>query len=262
MKRIISHKNEFIRKLKRLHSASQRKKLGMFPIVGTREVIRALQAGHPITHILSTTENPDLPFNTKEKFKNIEFIIVSEKVMQELSYGETNPELLVIGKYILPSPDNFKYDGRIVVMAEIEKPGNIGAIMRVADATNSKVIIASEHTDPWNPNIIRASTGTIFSVPWVLLPPDKALYNLKRHKVPIVVATPEASQTYWNVDLKPPVAIVVGSEHRGVPQTWKDSADKLVSIPMLGIADSLNTSVSASLLLYESLRQELQTRLK
>ncbi|NPA34143.1 MAG: RNA methyltransferase [Chlorobi bacterium] len=256
MKRITSPKNEFIRKLKRLHSASQRRKQGMFPIVGKREVVRALEAKFPITHILSTNENPEISEHLRKNLANTELIWVSEHVMEELSYGETKPELLAIGKYVLPSPEDFDYSGRIVVLADIEKPGNIGAIMRVADATGSKVIIASEHIDPWNPNIIRASTGTIFSLPWVLLPPQEALRQLEKQGIPIVVATPEAEETYWDVDLKSPVAIVVGSEHLGVPQSWKDSADILVSIPMLGIADSLNTSASAALLLYESLRQE------
>ncbi len=256
MKRITSPKNELIRKLKRLHSAAQRRKHKIFPIVGKREIVRSLEAKFPITHILSTKENPDIPDHLIDNLKNVEFIWVSEKIMDELSYGDTKTELLAIGKYVLPNPDEFDYSGRIVVLANVEKPGNIGAIMRVADATNSKVIIASESIDPWNPNVIRASTGTIFSLPWVMLPPEKALSHLKKHKIPIVVATPEAKEIYWNVNLKSPVAIVVGSEHLGVPKLWKDSADCKVSIPMLGIADSLNTSVSAALLLYESLRQE------
>ncbi len=257
MKRIISPKNELIRKLKRLHSAAQRRKHKLFLIVGKREVLRSLEAKFPITHILSTKENPDIPDHLRGSIKNIELVWISEKIMGELSYGDTKPELVAIGKYVLPNPDEFDYSGRIVVVVNVEKPGNVGAIMRIADATNSKVIIASENLDPWNPNIIRASTGTIFSIPWVLLPPNEALSRLKKHKIPIVVATPEATETYWNVNLRSPVAIVVGSEHLGVPELWKDSADCRVSIPMLGIADSLNTSVSAGLLLYESLRQEI-----
>jgi len=144
----------------------------------------------------------------------------------------------------------------IVVVESLEKPGNLGAIMRTADAVGASAVIAADpRTDVFNPNAIRASVGTIFSVPLAVATASQVLDWLVGHGVTAVAARVDAPQAYGDVDLGGPIAIVLGSEAGGLTSTWNDPRVRPVRIPMLGAADSLNVSVAAAILLFEARRQ-------
>jgi TrmH family RNA methyltransferase len=141
----------------------------------------------------------------------------------------------------------------------VEKPGNLGAILRTADAAGvDGVIVCSDgtaSTDLHNPNVIRASLGTLFSVPVAAATTCETIAWLQEHEIQIVVATPETESVYTAVDLQTSVALITGSEAFGLSQQWLAAADKQVRIPMHGTADSLNLATATALLLYEVVRQ-------
>ena len=147
-------------------------------------------------------------------------------------------------------------DGLYLVAETIEKPGNLGSILRSADAVGATgVIICNRQTDIFNPNVIRASTGAIFSVPLVETSSGEALEWLRRHGIRTLAATPHTDRVYTENDMTCGTAIVVGAEQYGLSDYWMNSADVQVVIPMLGKMDSLNVATAATLLLYEAARQ-------
>jgi TrmH family RNA methyltransferase len=147
-------------------------------------------------------------------------------------------------------------DPLIVVVEAIEKPGNLGAVLRTADAVGADAVIAADPTtDPFNPNVIRASTGALFSVPLAIADLGSVQQRLKDRAIRIVAADPDAPTDLWEADFTGPCALLVGSEHSGLSNEARSIADLLVSIPMRGTADSLNASVATAVLAYEALRQ-------
>jgi TrmH family RNA methyltransferase len=147
----------------------------------------------------------------------------------------------------------------VVLVAEaIEKPGNLGTMLRSADATGvTALVVCDPCTDPFNPNVVRASTGALFTVPLAEASPEQTLAWLRENRIRILAATPHASQRYTDADLTGPIAIVVGSEQYGLSRHWLAACDQPVRIPMLGVADSLNVATATALLLYETVRQRL-----
>ena len=148
-------------------------------------------------------------------------------------------------------------DNPLLIVAEaIEKPGNLGSILRSADAAGvDAVIVCDRCTDINNPNVVRASVGTLFSLPVVEATTDDAVAWLRERHIRILAATPHAEKDYTDVDLKQGIAIVVGTEQHGLSNRWMDGADLRVRIPMLGQADSLNVANATTILLYEAVRQ-------
>ncbi len=143
-----------------------------------------------------------------------------------------------------------------MVIEGVEKPGNLGAILRTADAAGvDGLIVCAGATDLHNPNVIRASLGTLFTVPIAEATTNDAIAWLHANKIQIIAAAPDATERYTKVDLTHPVAIVMGSEAHGLGTAWRAAADRLVSIPMHGRADSLNLATATALLLYEVRRQ-------
>jgi TrmH family RNA methyltransferase len=147
-------------------------------------------------------------------------------------------------------------DPLLLVVEAVEKPGNLGAIVRTADGAGADALIAaSPLTDVFNPNAIRASLGTVFTMPIASAPTEDVLRVLRRIAVRIIAARVDAPKLYTDVDLVGPVAIVVGNEAGGLSAAWSDSDVTAVRLPMLGVADSLNVSAAAAILLYETRRQ-------
>ena len=144
----------------------------------------------------------------------------------------------------------------IIVLEGVEKPGNLGAVLRSADAAGADaVMICDPLTDLWNPNLIRASIGAVFTVPTVTCTGEEAISFLKSRGIRILTAQLQDSSVYYNADMTCGTAIVMGTESSGLTQAWREAADAHILIPMLGRLDSLNVSVSASILLYEAVRQ-------
>lgn len=144
----------------------------------------------------------------------------------------------------------------VMVLESVEKPGNLGAVLRSADAAGADaVIVCDPLTDIWNPNLIRSSVGAVFSVPVAVCTSADAIAFLKERGIRILTAQLQDSEWYYDTDMTGAAALVMGTESTGLTQAWRDSADAHIKIPMLGRLDSLNVSVSAAVLLYEAVRQ-------
>jgi TrmH family RNA methyltransferase len=183
---------------------------------------------------------------------------ISDKIFEKVCYGERDGDPLAVVKVKpkawddLPKTKNPLY----VVIESVEKPGNLGAILRTCDAAGvTGVIVCENKTDMYNPNVIRASLGTVFSVQVISSSNEAALDFLKEHDVSICAALPSAKQTYLKYDFNQPTAIVLGEEHHGLSDFWDKNCTAKLSIPMKGAADSLNVSASTAILVFEALRQ-------
>jgi TrmH family RNA methyltransferase len=144
----------------------------------------------------------------------------------------------------------------IVVVERVEKPGNLGAILRSADAAGADaVVVCDALTDLWNPNLIRSSIGAVFTVPCVVCSSEECIAYLKGHGIQILTAQLQDSRLYYDTDMRCGTAIVMGTEATGLTEVWRQAADAHIRIPMLGQLDSLNVSVSAAILLFEAVRQ-------
>ena len=144
----------------------------------------------------------------------------------------------------------------IVVVERVEKPGNLGAILRSADAAGADaVVVCDALTDLWNPNLIRSSIGAVFTVPCVVCESEECIRFLKEHDIQTLTAQLQDSHLYYDTDMKRGTAIVMGTESTGLTEVWRQAADAHIRIPMLGQLDSLNVSVSAAILLFEAVRQ-------
>ncbi|CUS03591.2 putative rRNA methylase [Candidatus Promineifilum breve] len=191
-----------------------------------------------------------------------EVFYVSPEVFAKMAYRGGSGGLLLVVAYRPARLDDIQIRGVpfLVIVEEAEKPGNLGAVLRTADAAGVDAVIVpippgSRGTDLHNPNVIRASLGAYFTVPAVAAPSDEAIAWLRAHDIAIVAATPAAETLYTAADLSGRVAVAVGSEAWGLGEAWLAAADVRVRIPMSGQVDSLNLSASAALLMYEVVRQ-------
>ncbi len=260
---ITSFQNPRIKQVLKLKKRSERDKIKKFIIEGYREIKRAHASRWPISCLLFS-EQHFLGENEKELIesiaKNAEVISCSNKVFEKISYRDRPDGLIAIAPIIRKDLESFvlpKDKPALIIVAEaIEKPGNLGTILRSADAAGVDCLIVSDKcTDIFNPNVVRASVGTLFTVPVFETDGNDALKWLKERDVAIVAATPHASIVYTQVDLTKSVAIAVGTEQLGLSDLWMKKASIQVKIPMLGDADSLNVATATTLLLYEAVRQ-------
>lgn len=239
----------------------QRIEDGVMLVEGFDEITLALSAGHKPQTLLFA---PELA-SQQLTFDSAETITVTRAVFEKMSYRNNPDGWLAV--FPIPSTTfaSMESGGAIaplpklplIIIAEsIEKPGNLGAILRTADAAHvDAVLLCDPRVDLWNPNVVRASRGTIFSVPVVECDNASALEWLKSRKMRVLAATPSADVLYSAVDLRQPVAIAVGTEAEGLTDFWMQNADLRVKIPMLGKVNSLNVSVSTALIVYEAVRQ-------
>ncbi len=232
----------------------QRQKDGLMLVEGYDEIQLALSAGHTPQTLLTA---PELARRQIDGVA-LEVITVNRAVFEKLSYRE-NPDGWL---GIFPIPHTSLNDLKLgelplVIVAEsIEKPGNLGAVLRTADAAHVDALLVCDlRVDVWNPNVVRASRGAVFSVPTVESDNATALEWLRARKLRILAATPSAELVYSDVDLREPIAITVGTEDEGLTDFWMSNADVKVKIPMLGKVNSLNVSVSTALIVYEAVRQ-------
>jgi TrmH family RNA methyltransferase len=185
---------------------------------------------------------------------------VTRAVFEKISYRD-NPDGW-LGIFPIPKTtleDLKMNDTPLVIVAEsVEKPGNLGAILRTADAAKvDAVIVCDPRVDLWNPNVVRASRGAVFTVPTVEVDSQTALAWLKSRKMRVLAATPSAEVLYTDINLKEPVAITVGTEDEGLTDFWMQNADIKVQIPMMGKVNSLNVSIATALITYEAVRQRM-----
>lgn len=186
---------------------------------------------------------------------------VTPAAFTKMAYRDRPEGLLGIGAQFHHTPDDLPVPTHTpfyLVAEQIEKPGNLGTIMRSADAVGvDGLLLCNSRTDLFNPNAVRASTGNLFTLPIAEGDSQSTLDWLHSRGVKVLAASPHAEQLYTELDLSCPLAIAVGSEQYGLTQTWMDGADLQVRLPMMGAADSLNVATCTAILLYEALRQRL-----
>jgi len=249
---ITSSANPRIRRLIGLKDRKNRDSESVFVLEGADDVGRAIGAGLTPREIYYDPEGAGRVFRA-----DIE-VTVDEAVLAHVSYRRRSQGLIAVFEQFATSLEalTFGRDPLVMVVEAIEKPGNLGAILRTADAVGAAAVIAADTaTDIFNPNVIRASVGAVFSVPVAVGEIEETVRFLADRKLRLIAADPAATATIWSVDLTGPCALLVGSEHNGLSETARSAADAVVAIPMRGTVDSLNTSVSAALLAYEAMRQ-------
>lgn len=232
----------------------QRQRDGLMLVEGRDELTLALDSGLKPHTLLTAPELASVSLDIS--FADI--TTVTRAVFEKISYRE-NPDGW-LGIFPIPrnSLDDLKFSEiPLVIVAEsVEKPGNLGAILRTADAAQvDAVIVCDPRVDLWNPNVIRASRGAVFTVPTVEVESPNALAWLRSRKMRVLAATPSAEALYTDVNLREPLAILVGTEDEGLTDFWMQNADLKVKIPLMGKVNSLNVSIATALITYEAVRQ-------
>ena len=242
--------------------SSERRRTGLFVVEGQRELHHCLTAGLEVDSLYWCREL--VPADFERVLHSIEkagrSFEVSRGVYEKIAYrGSTEGVVAVVRERRLTLDDlPQKEHPLIVVLERVEKPGNLGAILRSADAAGADaVVVCDPLTDLYNPNLIRSSIGAIFTVPCVACTTDECIAYLKQHGIRILTAQLQDSHPYYNTDMTCGTAIVMGTESTGLTDTWRRAADAHIRIPMLGQLDSLNVSVSTAILLFEAVRQRL-----
>lgn len=268
---ITSGQNPKIKELLALQEKSrERRRQGLFVVEGRRELEHCLDAGFTPDTIFICPEifschpeaRPELvegrsegsyPFGDRCKTFH-----VSPEVYEKIAYRGGTEGIIAEMRYKERKLEDIKLSENplVIVLESVEKPGNLGAVLRSADAAGADaVIICDPLTDLYNPNLIRSSVGAAFSVPCVACSSEACIGWLKAHGLQILTAQLQDSSPYYDVDMCRPTAIVMGTEATGLTPQWREAADAHIRIPMLGRVDSLNVSVSAAVLMYEAVRQ-------
>jgi TrmH family RNA methyltransferase len=262
---ITSLTNPRVKAAVRLRDRREREKTGRTIVDGAREILRALDAGvHVETAFLASelVRSPDAHAVADRLARRDTTIAVSPQVLAKVAFGDRSDGIVAIVETprLRLTDVTLPADPLIVVVEGVEKPGNLGAILRSADGAGvDAVIVADPLTDSFNPNAVRASLGTIFALPVVTATSEATLAWLSGRGIRVVATIVEASTPYTSADLTGPLAIVLGSEAGGLSAAWRTPEVAGISIPMAGIADSLNVSVAAAVVLFEAVRQRTDT---
>lgn len=258
---VTSPKNPRVRAAAALRDRRARDEAGLTLVDGSRELARAVAGGAEVVEVFVDATRLDaegLDAVARARAGGAVLVPVSAPVLDRLAYGERGEGVVAVvripdlsmGRLVLPA------DPLVVVIEGVEKPGNLGAVLRSADGAGADAVIAADpRTDLYNPNAVRASIGTIFAVPLAAGPSTSVRDDLLARGIRLVAARVDATTSYTEVDLRGPVAIALGSESDGLSDAWSGPAVVPIRLPMLGVADSLNVSIAAAVLLYEARRQ-------
>jgi TrmH family RNA methyltransferase len=263
---IFSLQNQKVKEIVKLRERRARDESDKFIIEGFRELRRAVDAKRKIE---SCFYCPEFFLGTNEEAlireTKASVFECSREVFAKISYRDRPDGILAIAPQLHLKLADLKLSKTpfFLVAESIEKPGNLGTILRSCDAAGvDAVIVCDPTTDIHNPNVVRSSVGTLFTLPVLTVSSEEALAFLKKHQIAVVAATPRATQEFTQVDLKVPLALVVGTEQYGLSEQWMNRADIAVRIPMFGMADSLNVASATTLLLYEVIRQRRSSLLR
>ncbi len=259
---IDSPQNPRVKTALRLRKASERQESGLTLVEGFREIQRATDSGWGFKELYCC---PDLypdplagELANRLRLSGLPTFQCSEAAFRKMSYRDTPDGLMALSPLVGKTLDELALpENPLILIAEdLEKPGNLGTMLRTADATGVDAVIACDHkTDLNNPNVIRASIGTLFFMQVATASTEETLAWLAKNRIRSVAAVPGACTKYTEADLRGGIAIVVGAEDDGLSPVWMERADERVSIPMLGKNDSLNVATAAAILLYEAVRQ-------
>lgn len=257
---ITSLQNPAIKNIVKLSKSKERKEQQLFVIEGARELSLALQSDYRIEAVyvcremFEKTKYPDVLNSLPE---NVIFEI-SSGVFEKIAYRENSDGLVALVKPKSHTLRDLKLSDNpfVIILESVEKPGNLGAILRTADAAAvDAVIICDPQTDLYNPNVIRSSVGGLFTVQTAVCTSMEAVEWLTNHSIISFAAELQAAEFYQNIDFTQPSAIVMGTEAEGLTEFWLRNAKKRIKIPMRGKIDSLNVSVSTAVLTFEVMRQ-------
>lgn len=264
---ITSAQNAKIKELLALQEKSkERRRKGLFVVEGRREIIHCVEAGYePHTFficrdIITEKEFDSILGAVEENFCGMtcQIIEIPQHLYDKVAYRGGTEGVIAEMHCKEMALDNLrmKENPLVVVLESVEKPGNLGAVLRSADASGvDAVIVCDPLTDMYNPNLIRSSIGAIFTVPVATATSEEAIAWLKNNGIKIYTAQLQDSEWYYDTDMKGGTAIVMGTEATGLTDVWRKAADAHIKIPMLGRLDSLNVSVSAAILMFEAVRQ-------
>jgi TrmH family RNA methyltransferase len=266
--------NPRVKALIRLEKRSERDQRAVALVEGRRELQRALAArvipseAYICPELVRQADGQQIVEKLKDLAKEhgLQLFTVTPEVFAKIAYREDSDGLLAIVPFQPKSIDLLTHrtssrPSFYAVIEGAEKPGNLGAILRTADAAGVEALILTDSaTDIRNPNLVRASLGACFTVPIIESSLPETLAALRRQQVQIVAADPQATKSYYEIDYQAPTAIVMGSEAHGLSAAMRNAADHLAAIPMHGVVDSLNLATATALLLYEVVRQRSQTQ--
>ena len=257
---ITSAQNPKVKDLLALQEKSkERRKKGLFVVEGRRELLHCIEAGYkPHTVFVCHDILSENDFEEVASKCNCQFIEIPQHLYDKVAYrGGTEGVIAELHcKEMSLESLKLKENPLVVILEAVEKPGNLGAILRSADASGvDAVIVCDPLTDMYNPNLIRSSIGAIFTVPVATATTEETISWLKSNGIRIYTAQLQDSEWYYDTDMKGGTAIVMGTEATGLTDAWRKAADAHIKIPMLGRLDSLNVSVSAAILMFEAVRQ-------
>jgi TrmH family RNA methyltransferase len=264
---ITSPQNPRVKEVARLRDARHRRRAGRYLIDGARELLRAIESRVALETVfycreLCRTADSQAVLARLDAL-NVERCEVAPRVLEKLAFGDRAEGVLAVAITPQTRLDQIQLPPSplVAVLSGLEKPGNIGAVLRSTDAAGvSAVIVADGQVDLFNPNCIRASLGTIFQMPLATASSSETLDWLRANGLSIFAALPTAELEYTRANLSGPAALVLGSEAEGLSSLWRAPGVTGIRLPMLGLADSLNVSATAAVLFYEALRQRLSLR--
>lgn len=257
---ITSLQNPGIKNIVKLSKSRERRLQQLFLLEGARELTLAIQGNYTITEVyfcremLAQSKYPAL----LDMLPTESLIEISPVVFAKVAYRENSDGVVALARPKSHRLDDLTLSDNpfIILLESVEKPGNLGAVLRTADAAAvDAVIICDPQTDLYNPNVIRSGVGTLFTVPTAICTSEEALLGLKKWGVNIYAAELEAVDFYQDIDFRTPSAIVMGTEAEGLTDFWLHNATNRIKIPMRGKIDSLNVSVSTAILTFEAMRQ-------
>lgn len=257
---ISSLQNPSVKNLVKLNKARERRDQNLFVIEGARELSLALAGDYSIKEVyvceelFATSRYP----NVLEGFPSESIIHISKQVFEKVAYRATSDGLVALARPKSHAISNLILSSNpfIIILEAVEKPGNLGAILRTADAAAvDAVVICDQQTDVYNPNVIRSSVGGLFTVQTAVCSTNEAMKWLNENSINSFAAELDAVDFYQDIDFSGPSAIVMGTEAEGLTKTWLNYVTKRIKIPMRGKIDSLNVSVSTAILTFEAMRQ-------
>lgn len=264
---ISSLANPRVKDVVRLRRRPHRDESGLMLIEGFREIARAVSNRHPVTELFlcpalfQGPNEPDLVRACRRQGARLREC--SESVFRKIAYRDRPEGLLALAPKLQARIEDIRLspDSLVVVAESIEKPGNLGTILRTADGAGADaVVVCDQRTDICNPNVVRASIGTIFCVPIAQASNEDTLTWLRSAGMALCATTPHATALYTAADLRRGTALVLGTEQYGLSSFWLEQADTRIRIPMRGQSDSLNVAAAATILLYEAVRQRTVDR--
>ncbi len=272
---ITSATNQRVKQLVALRSRAERDETGLFAAEGHRAVDRLLTAGRSIETLYiqpDALDSETVALVARVRATGTEVVALSSAAMAKVSYRDRPEGILAVAPQWHDDLGSVIISSGLVVIAEgVEKPGNLGAVLRTADATGCDAVVMCgepeveqttrrDRVDRFNPNVIRAATAVVFSMPVVSASSDQVLAWVRRHKLQLLATTPDTDLLHWDADLRGPTAVLMGAEDVGLSEFWLRQADVSVRLPMAGRADSLNVGVATAVMLYEAVRQRSTQR--